>query len=129
MPRARRIAAAAVYRSALATRAMSRGEFFDVYCLPLREGTAKDEPGPQAEEAPKGEPFLASRLGLVVPKRLCRSAARRNWLKRVVRESFRREMSPDRPVDCVVRLRRVPAASQAADARSELSRHWLKLMA
>jgi ribonuclease P protein component len=70
-----------------------------------------------------------SRLGLVVPKRICRSAARRNWIKRMVRESFRRAVPADIPLDCVVRLRRDLAPAQAVAARCELGNHWRKVVA
>ena len=82
-------------------------------------------PGSEGESARTAQ----SRLGLVVPKRICRSAARRNWIKRMVRESFRRELPSHPPLDCVVRLRRVPGVADVPAARSELLEHWRRVTA
>lgn len=87
--------------------------FFDVLCLAA------------AEEASRP----CSRLGLVVPKRICRSAARRNWIKRMVRESFRQTVPPEILLDCVVRLRRDLERVDALAARDELGEHWRRVMA
>lgn len=116
--RRRRIVASVIFRKALASRPGSRGDWFDVYCVaplavPVGDGVPP-EPG-------------TSRLGLVVPKRICRSAARRNWIKRLVRESFRCEMPVSLAIDCVVRLRRALSFADAAAARSELSAHWRRV--
>ncbi len=114
--RRRRIAASAIFRKALASRPGSRGEWFDVYCVATPADKDIHSAGPDS-----------SRLGLVVPKRICRSAARRNWIKRLVRESFRREMPAAAALDCVVRLRRALGMADAAAARSELSLHWRRV--
>ncbi len=111
--RHRRIAVAAVFREALANRPRSRGSFFDILCLP------------NAAEVPASG---CSRLGLVVPKRICRSAARRNWIKRMVRESFRRDVPQGLPLDCVVRLRRMLERTDAPAARAELGEHWRRVV-
>jgi len=66
---------------------------------------------------------------LVVPKRICRSAARRNWIKRMVRESFRRAVPHGLPLDCVVRLRRDLGHVDASAAREELGQHWRRVAA
>jgi len=116
--RYRRIADSAVFRAALATRPRLRGSFFDILCLPSAT---------HADAALGGK--TSSRLGLVVPKRICRSAARRNWIKRMVRESFRREMPSDVPFDCVIRLRRMLERSDAPAARIELGEHWRRVLA
>jgi len=112
LARYRRIAAAATFREALATRPRSRGPFFDILCLP----------------SPVGSPHrVCSRLGLVVPKRICRSAARRNWIKRMIRESFRRDVPQGLALDCVVRLRRMLERIDAPAARTELGEHWRRV--
>jgi len=105
----RRIAASATFKQALATRPRARGLFFDILCL-----------SPDASAVPP-----CSRLGLVVPKRICRSAVGRNRVKRLVRESFRLAVPADLPVDCVVRLRRSLAPADVGAARCELAAHWL----
>lgn len=110
----RRIAASAVFREALATRPRSRGPFFDILCLK----TEAVDPHP-----------VCSRLGLVVPKRICRSAARRNVIKRLIRESFRRLVPPALPLDCVVRLRRNLEHADITAAREELANHWRRVSA
>ncbi len=103
-----------MFREALATRPRARGAFFDILCLE----TEAVDPHP-----------ACSRLGLVVPKRICRSAARRNVIKRMVRESFRRLVPPGLPLDCVVRLRRNLDRTDIAAAREELVGHWRRVSA
>ncbi|MFZ4499331.1 MAG: ribonuclease P protein component [Burkholderiales bacterium] len=103
----RRIASAATFKQALATRPRARGPFFDVLCL---NPDVADRAG--------------SRLGLVVAKRICRSAVARNRAKRLIRESFRLAMPAEIPIDCVVRLRRCLAPADLPAARCELSAHW-----
>jgi len=68
-----------------------------------------------------------ARLGLIVPKRVCRSAVQRNRIKRMVRESFRQEMAEALAMDCIVRLRRLPQPSETKAARDELTRHWSRV--
>lgn len=117
--RRRRVAASAIFRKALASRPGSRGEWFDVYCVASLDNPAAKDMHLAGTDS--------SRLGLVVAKRICRSAARRNWIKRLVRESFRREMPAGAPLDCVVRLRRALNFADAAAARSELLAHWRRV--
>lgn len=67
--------------------------------------------------APNGR--SEARLGVVVPKRQIKLAARRNRAKRVVRESFRRHRAQLPAVDIVVQ---VYGATNNADGR-EISEH------
>lgn len=67
------------------------------------------------------------RLGLAVSMRHARGAVRRNRLKRLVRESFRRHQRQLRGVDVVVIAR---AGVERGDARAlnrSLERHWKEL--
>jgi len=70
------------------------------------------------------------RLGLAVSRKACRSAAGRNRLKRLVRESFRhhhRELAESGPVDIVV----LPTPGAASICNAELTRRlealWHKM--
>jgi ribonuclease P protein component len=82
------------------------------------------------ERDPDEETVSAARLGLVVPKKLCKLAVRRNQAKRVVREAFRQQRAGLPACDLVFRLavnvNRLawPAAKSllAADARALLAR-------
>jgi ribonuclease P protein component len=68
-----------------------------------------------------------ARLGLAISRRHIVSAVKRNRVKRVVRESFRRHRDTLRGLDIVVVAQ---AATGAADKRTlamSLARHWKKL--
>lgn len=71
-----------------------------------------------------------NRLGMAVSKKACAKAVGRNRIKRVVRESFRRQMigvASDDTLDFVV-LPTVQAANQSKKALDEsLSTHWQRL--
>ena len=63
-----------------------------------------------------------ARLGLVVSMKTARRAHERNYMKRVIRDWFRRHKAALPPRDFVVRVRCAFDRSQAAEARGELSR-------
>ena len=65
-----------------------------------------------------GEGF--ARLGIVVGKRVARRAVDRSLLKRLVRETFRRQQHELRGFDLLVRPRRVLSGNEIAAAREEL---------
>lgn len=46
-----------------------------------------------------------SRLGIIVKKQHIRSAVTRNWLRRIIRESFRHQVPPLKGLDIVVLIR------------------------
>ncbi|MBL8498595.1 ribonuclease P protein component [Nitrosomonas sp. JL21] len=51
-----------------------------------------------------------ARIGLIVPKKIERRAVKRNWIKRILRETFRksqhRKSGNDHHMDWVIRLKR-----------------------
>jgi ribonuclease P protein component len=61
-----------------------------------------------------------SRLGIALTRRMVPLASRRNFLKRLVREAFRRHEVKSRGIDCVVALRKPFDASAAAALRDEV---------
>ena len=63
-----------------------------------------------------------ARLGLVVSKKTARRAHERNYMKRVIRDWFRRHKAALPPRDFIVRVRRAFGRGEAAAACSELSR-------
>jgi len=71
-----------------------------------------------------------NRLGMAVSKKACAKAVGRNRIKRVVRESFRKQMigpATDGTLDFVV-LPTVKAANQSNKALDEsLATHWQRL--
>jgi ribonuclease P protein component len=62
----------------------------------------------------------ASRLGIALTRRMVPLASQRNFLKRLVREAFRRHEVKSRGVDCVVALRKSFDPSAASVLREEL---------
>ena len=103
-PRSARLLQPAQFSAVFAARGVLKGRYFSVHRLIHR---------------PAGNPAGTARLGLVVPKRLCRRAVYRNLAKRVVREAFRHEVAR-LPNDCdlVVRL----AANLDRNAPDDLRR-------
>ena len=63
-----------------------------------------------------------ARLGLVVAKKTARRAHERNYMKRVIRDWFRRHKNTLPPFDFVVRIRCAFERADAPAARAELSR-------
>lgn len=106
-PRSARLLQPAQFSAVFAARGMLKGRYFSVHRLSHR---------------PAGNPAGTARLGLVVPKRLCRRAVTRNLAKRVVREAFRHERAR-LPVDCdlVVRLAANLDRNTPADLRRQLA--------
>ena len=80
----------------VAARRVVRGELFDLHYSLASEGGA-------------------SRLGLIVPKRLARTASLRNAIKRQGREAFRLIAVEISPCDLVLRLRRPLKGLSARD--------------
>ena len=62
-----------------------------------------------------------ARLGIVVSKRVARRAVDRSYVKRLIRETFRREQQRLIGFDVLVRPRRLFSRADAPAAISELS--------
>jgi ribonuclease P protein component len=99
-PRAR-LSGQWVFRGLLRSKRVARGERFLVQAAANRANLA--------------------RLGIVVGKRVAPRAVDRNYLKRLVRETFRREQQQLRGFDVLVRPRRVVARAESRAARDELA--------
>ena len=69
------------------------------------------------------------RLGLAIAKKNCRKAVARNRLKRIIRESFRRQQAALRGLDIVVINK--PGAENRSNAElfDSLAAHWTRLAA
>jgi ribonuclease P protein component len=61
-----------------------------------------------------------ARLGLVVSKRIMATSVARNFVKRLIRESFRKNSTDLPALDFVVRARRALNAENASDGRAAL---------
>ena len=68
-----------------------------------------------------------ARLGLAISKKACSKAARRNRIKRIVRESFRRHRAELGGVDVVVMATSAAAGASSDELFASLDRHWLTL--
>jgi ribonuclease P protein component len=66
--------------------------------------------------------FARARLGMVIGRRVLAQATRRNRIKRVTREHFRRLATGLGPVDIVLRLRNKLAAEDMPEAEAEIER-------
>ncbi len=74
---------------------------------------------------PNGLPY--GRLGLVIGRKLAKQAVRRNYMKRVIRETFREQQLQLAGLDIVVWPRACFDRAQAAAVRAELQRLFGKL--
>lgn len=61
-----------------------------------------------------------ARLGIVVGKRVAPRAVDRNFVKRLIREMFRKEQWRLNGLDVVVKLQKKPAKAWAREMREEL---------
>lgn len=115
-PRAARLLVPTEFRRVFERRLASRGEYFMLHQRPA--------------EAADPVPPTRARLGIVIPKKLLKTAVHRNLIKRLARECFRGMATRLPPADLVVRLARKidPAAGPldrraiAADLRTLLER-------
>ncbi len=80
-----------------------------------------------AEVLANGQP--GCRLGQAVSRRVSKRAVDRNRIKRVVRESYRRQRSELGAFDIVLIARSSAAAQPNAALRADLARLWQKLAA
>jgi ribonuclease P protein component len=102
-PSCLRLRQAQDFRNALRSRRRWKGEWFNLSVSPNALGK--------------------SRLGIIVARKVVPHAVKRNWLKRTVREGFRRVARQLPPVDLVVQVTRLPADRAAHQlARAELQR-------
>ncbi|HEX7719990.1 MAG TPA: ribonuclease P protein component [Woeseiaceae bacterium] len=67
-----------------------------------------------------------ARLGLAIAKKNCRLATGRNRLKRIVRESFRRQQGELAGLDIVVLAQRDASRMDNATLFDSLAKHWQK---
>lgn len=68
-----------------------------------------------------------ARLGIVIGRRVLPQATRRNRLKRITREHFRRSAAGLGAVDVIVRLRSKVSAVEMAGAEAEVERLFREL--
>ena len=106
------------------SRLLRPSQFKQVFQKPFRSGDDLFRVLARSNEQQR------NRLGLAVSKKAIAKAVGRNRIKRVVRESFRKQMvgsTTDSTLDFVV-LPTVKAANQSNRALSEsLSTHWQRL--
>tara|TARA_B100000085_G_scaffold226229_1_gene211861 strand:- start:181 stop:480 length:300 start_codon:yes stop_codon:yes gene_type:complete len=65
------------------------------------------------------------RLGLIISKKNCKHASKRNRLKRIVRESFRNNISKLKGHDIVVLNKHTTYNNDAHILAESLMRHWI----
>jgi ribonuclease P protein component len=100
---------------ALSRRARLSGR--DVFDSLLRSRSARGE---RFVVHAVGNGSAFARLGIVVSKRVARRAVDRSYLKRLIRETFRREQTKLAGFDVLVRPRRLLSRVDAAAATTEL---------
>lgn len=71
--------------------------------------------------------LVRPRLGLAIARKIVKSAAARNRIKRIVRESFRQHQQQLGALDCVVLGRTGIAAQDNAVLFAALEQHWRKV--
>ena len=104
-PRAARLLVPTDFRRVFERRLASRGEYFMLHQRPA------DPADPL--------PATRARLGIVIPKKLLKTAVHRNLLKRLAREVFRRQAPQLPPADLIVRLaRKIDPAAGPIDRRA-----------
>ena len=67
------------------------------------------------------------RLGLIISKKNCKHANKRNRLKRIIRESFRRNISKLKGHDIVVLNKHTTYNNETHVLTESLMRHWIKI--
>ncbi len=107
-PRSRRLLTSAQYGRVFAQAVKSGDAYFTVLCRPNGLGHA--------------------RLGLAVSRKALRRAADRNRIKRLARESFRRQPSQLAGLDLVLMARRGVAEQDNSVLQRSLERHWQRLV-
>jgi ribonuclease P protein component len=70
-----------------------------------------------------------ARLGLIISKKIERRAVKRNWTKRILRETFRKNRFNDqiKRMDWVIRLKRPVNKNESAKLTSEMRLLMLQL--
>lgn len=70
-----------------------------------------------------------ARLGMIVPKKIERHAVKRNWIKRIVRETFRKNWRSEYGdnMDWVIRLKRSIRKDESVRLVSEAQSLMIKL--
>ncbi|MEW5057447.1 ribonuclease P protein component [Cycloclasticus sp. 46_83_sub15_T18] len=69
-----------------------------------------------------------ARLGLAIAKKSVKKANQRNCIKRIVRETFRREKESLSDYDFVVLCRHKAAQANKEELARAIKRHWKKLI-
>lgn len=112
LPRATRLVGAENFRLAFAGRRAFKGQWLTVHLRARTDGTG-----------------AGARLGLVIGKRFCAKATRRNYLKRLIREHFRQVRATLGTVDLVVRLVRKLPTGLDGETRRSLHQDMTSLLA
>ena len=76
----------------------------------------------------RGNEQGAARLGITVAKKTVSSAAKRNRIKRAVRESFRINRAQLPAMDVVVQARHAARQRENSELRASLDWHWQELI-
>jgi ribonuclease P protein component len=106
-PRTARLRSGDDFKRGLKARRRGSGRWFTASCIANQLGCA--------------------RLGIVIGRNVLPLAARRNRIKRVTREHFRRLAAGLGPVDVVLRLRTKLAVEDMQEAEAEVERLLLEL--
>ena len=109
--RASRLLKPSEFQTVFDARKACRGQWLTVHRTDTESIPAASTSSEQTDLIDTGNP--ASRLGLIVAKRLVPAAARRNLIRRVLREYFRTTQEAFPAGDWIVRLHASPFPSRA----------------
>jgi ribonuclease P protein component len=75
----------------------------------------------------KRNPYTYPRLGIAVSKRVSKSAVKRNYIKRQIREFFRQNTQLVTGLDIVVLAQPGSSGLANTEIKSNLARHWQQI--
>ncbi|SDX47168.1 ribonuclease P protein component [Nitrosomonas halophila] len=107
LPKQQRLRKAIEFRAVLRSRTIFNGTFLRLYVKP----TDSDY----------------GRIGLIVAKRVERGAVKRNRVKRILREAFRRNQQAIAGLDCIFQLRHPFSSTDSGRIYQEASMLLLKV--
>ncbi len=105
-----------------AQRLLQKTDFDAVFNQPKRSSDAYFTILAKPNSQPK------ARLGLAIAKKQLRYAHERNWVKRLIRESFRQHQNQLVGIDCVVLCKSAAKIQPSVTLSNALKAHWKRVI-